>query len=100
MLADLSFLAVFCFSISFSFNARLSRLLRSSMSNDLHKISETGSRLCLNVVSYIVRYAGGKTSAGSTLRLAGCIESESIEPRLLLERAILVLRPSSTSAAY
>jgi len=50
--------------------------------------------------TYIVLYCGGNTRAGSTLRLAGRIESESIEPRLLLERAILPLRPSSTSDAY
>jgi len=34
------------------------------------------------------------------LRLAWRIDNESIEPRLLRERAVLPLRPFSTSAAY
>lgn len=71
------------------------------MSNDLHDFSyafvESTARF---LFPYIVLYCGGNTSAGSTLRQAGRIDSESIEPRLLLERAILPLWPSSTSGAY
>lgn len=97
MLADFSFLV----ACSFSFSALLSRLLRSSMSNDLCSVSpELQMGIPAAFLTYIVLYCGGSTSAGSTLRLAGRIDIESIEPRRLLERAILPLRPSSTSGAY